>query len=182
LNRFPGKTRRKPLPVSNAGVFWPKSTLKCKFPGMKSKAFGLISAWIVVFPLAQIVAQAQAPTAADARIERGRYLVERVVMCADCHTARDWKGKQDREHWLQGAKLDFKPARRMPWAAVAPAIAGLTTFATDEQAVKYFETGINRAGKNSSPPMSQYRFDHDDAVAVVAYLRSLKPPEKTGGR
>jgi hypothetical protein len=30
--------------------------------------------------------------------------------------------------------------------------------------------------------MPQSRFDHDDAVAVVAYLRSLKPPEKTGGR
>jgi hypothetical protein len=74
------------------------------------------------------------------------------------------------------------PARLMPWAAVAPAIAGLPTFATDESAVKYFESGINGAGNKSSPPMPQSRFDHDGAVAVVAYLRSLKPPEKTGGQ
>jgi phytoene dehydrogenase-like protein len=56
---------------------------------------------------------AQAQTAAtplpEARIKRGQYLVERVANCADCHTERDWKGKQNRERWLRGARLDFKP-------------------------------------------------------------------------
>jgi mono/diheme cytochrome c family protein len=129
-----------------------------------------------------IASPVRAEPPADLQIQRGKYLVERVAMCADCHSTRDWKGSQDRKHWLQGAKLDFKPTRLMPWAAVAPAIAGLPTFATDESAVKYFESGINGAGNKSSPPMPQSRFDHDDAVAVVAYLRSLKPPEKTGGQ
>ena len=150
---------------------------------MKSATLPALFAWgSAFFVLATMIDPARAEPASEAQIKRGQYLVERVAMCADCHTARDWKGRQDREHWLQGAKLDFKPARIMPWAAVAPAIAGLPTFATDEPAVKYLETGINRDGKNSSPPMPQSRFDHDDAVAVVAYLRSLKPPEKTGGR
>jgi mono/diheme cytochrome c family protein len=148
-------------------------------PGMKSKTF--LPLVLALFSI-RIASPVQAEPPTDTQIQRGKYLVERVAMCADCHSARDWKGRQDREHWLQGAKLDFKPARLMPWAAVAPAIAGLPTFATDEQAVKYFETGINREGKNSSPPMPQSRFDHDDAVAVVAYLRSLKSPEKTGGQ
>ena len=146
---------------------------------MESKTF--LPLVLALFSIS-IAGPVRAEPPADAQIQRGKYLVERVAMCADCHSARDWKGRQDREHWLQGAKLDFKPARLMPWAAVAPAIAGLPAFATDEQAVKYFETGLNRDGKNSSPPMPQSRFDHDDAVAVVAYLRSLKPPEKTGGR
>jgi mono/diheme cytochrome c family protein len=146
---------------------------------MESKTF--LPLVLALFSIS-IAGPVRAEPPADAQIQRGKYLVERVAMCADCHSARDWKGRQDREHWLQGAKLDFKPARLMPWAAVAPAIAGLPGFTTDEQAVKYFETGINRDGKNSSPPMPQSRFDHDDAVAVVAYLRSLKPPEKTGGR
>jgi hypothetical protein len=145
---------------------------------MKSQAFILLLAWMAVFPATRLVAQPQAPAAADARIERGRYLVERVALCADCHTERDWKGRQDREHWLQGARLDFKPAKIMPWAAVAPPIAGLPTFATDEQAVKYFEAGLNRNGKQSSSPMPQYRLAHDDALAVVAYLRTLKPLSK----
>jgi mono/diheme cytochrome c family protein len=145
---------------------------------MKYKAFILSLACMTVFSVGWIVAQTQTPPAAEARSERGKYLVERVALCADCHTKRDWKGKQDRERWLQGARLDFKPARLMPWAGVAPAIAGLPTFATDEQGVKYFETGLNQKDKRSSPPMPQYRLEHEDAVAVVAYLRSLKPPSK----
>jgi mono/diheme cytochrome c family protein len=149
---------------------------------MKSQAFSLLLAWMTVIPATRLVAQPHAPAAADARIERGRYLVERVILCADCHTERDWKGKQDRERWLQGARLDFKPAKLMPWAAIAPPIAGLPTLATDEQAVQYFEAGLNRDGKQSSPPMPRYRLEPDDALAVVAYLRSLKPPSKPSGK
>jgi hypothetical protein len=40
--------------------------------------------------------------------------------------------------------------------------------------VKFFETGTNAFAKQALPPMPQFRFHHDDAVAVVAYLRSLK--------
>ena|SRR5689334_24385877 len=126
----------------------------------------------------KILAQTSADAGLAERIKRGEYIVERVALCADCHTERDWKGKQDRKKWLQGAKLDFKPTRLMPWAAVAPAIAGLPTFTSDESAVKYFETGRNSKDQESSPPMPQYRLTHDDAVAVVAYLRSLKAPAK----
>lgn len=111
-------------------------------------------------------------------LKRGKYLVKSAGACADCHTPRDWKGTLDRTRWLQGAKLDFKPTRTMPWAGVAPAIAGLPSFRTDDQAWKYFETGVNAAGKQSSPPMPQYRFNRDDAQALVAYLRSLPPPKK----
>jgi mono/diheme cytochrome c family protein len=150
---------------------------------MKSMTLPALFAWgAACFVLAAMIGPARAEPVSEAQIKRGQYLVERVAMCANCHTARDWKGGLDREHWLQGSKLDFKPTRLMPWAAVAPAIAGLPTFATAEQAVKYFESGINGAGNKSSPPMPQSRFDHDDAVAVVAYLCSLKPPEKTGGQ
>jgi len=44
--------------------------------------------------------------------------------------------------------------------------------------LKYFETGINATGKRSSPPMPQYRFAREDALAIVAYLRSLPPLKK----
>lgn len=128
--------------------------------------------------MAAVFAATIACPAADALLKRGQYLVESAGACADCHTARDWKGSLDRKHWLQGAKLDFKPARLMPWADTAPDIAGLPTFATDEPAVKYFETGSNASGKSSSPPMPQYRFNHDDALAIVAYLRSLAPGKR----
>ena len=131
--------------------------------------------WICVlcFAVSLNVSPAKAGGTNDDQLKRGRYLVEAAGACADCHTARDWKGTPDRGHWLQGATLDFKPSRIMPWAGFAPDIAGLPSFPDDASAVKFFETGINAAGKTCSPPMSQYRFDRDDALAVVAYLRSV---------
>jgi mono/diheme cytochrome c family protein len=114
-----------------------------------------------------------AKPAADAQIQRGKYLVENVAMCAECHTPKTDKGDYDRTQWLQGDVLDIKPVRLMPFAAAAPPIAGMPGF-TDEQALKFLETGIDLTGKPAMPPMPQYRFSHDDALAVLAYLRSLK--------
>ena len=144
---------------------------------MKRTALLAMAAMVTVLPATWLLAQAgPAPPAVNAaRLEHGQYLVERVALCADCHTERDWKGKQDRSRCLQGSKLPFKPTRLMPWAEMAPPIAGLPSFANAEQAVRYFETGLKPEGKQSLPPMPQYRLSHEDAAAVVAYLQSLKP-------
>ena len=112
--------------------------------------------------------------AADGQIKRGQYLVERVGMCGECHSPRNDKGEYDRSQWLQGELIDYKPTHPMPFAAIAPPIAGLPRYARDEAAVKFFETGTNAMGKTALPPMPQFRLNHEDAVAVVAYLRSLK--------
>jgi hypothetical protein len=112
---------------------------------------------------------AQAP---DPLIERGRYLVENVGMCADCHTARTEKGEFDRSRWLMGAALPFQPTVPMPWSPVAPPIAGLPSM-TEAQGLDYLKSGKLPDGSMSRPPMPEFRFDHDDAVAVVAYLKSL---------
>ena len=113
-------------------------------------------------------------TTKEAQIKRGEYIVERVAMCGDCHTPKTDTGEYDRTEWLKGDVLDFKPAHPMPFAAFAPQIAGLPTMPTDEMALRFFETGTNAVGKTAMPPMPRFRFEHDDAVAVVAYLRSLK--------
>ena len=121
----------------------------------------------------KIIAQPPAAPATDAQIERGKYLVEHVAMCAECHTPKTDKGEYDRTAWLQGDVLDYKPVHPMPFAAVAPPIAGMPGF-TDEKALYFLETGIDLTGKLAMPPMPPYRFKHEDAVAVLAYLRSLK--------
>lgn len=104
---------------------------------------------------------------------RGRYLVERVAMCADCHTPRNRNGELDRTQWLQGSALDFQPAHAAPnWAGKAPGIAGLPKLG-DAAVIKLLETGLMPDGKPARPPMPQYRLSHDDAAAVADYLKSL---------
>ena len=37
-------------------------------------------------------------------IERGRYLVEEVAKCGECHTPRNAQGELDRHAWLESGK------------------------------------------------------------------------------
>lgn len=104
---------------------------------------------------------------------RGKYLVESVAMCADCHTPRNQAGAPDQNRWLQGSVLDFQPAHAVPnWAGKAPGIAGLPKLG-DAAVIKLLETGQMPDGQPSRPPMPQYRLSHDDAAAVADYLKSL---------
>jgi mono/diheme cytochrome c family protein len=128
----------------------------------------------IVLIVLKFTSPAEAEPSKDSLVKRGQYLVEHVGMCADCHTPRDEKGQFVMSSWLMGNVLEFKPMHPMPFIPVAPAIAGLPTYATDELAVRFLETGTNAVGKMSLPPMPQFRLEHDDAIAVVAYLRSLK--------
>ena len=109
-------------------------------------------------------------------IARGRHLVVNVSLCADCHTPRLPTGQFDETRSLQGAVLGFKPLADMPWMPFAPPIAGLPGY-TDEQAVTFLMTGSKPSGLQPLPPMPPYRLSKDEAVAMVAYLRSLKPAE-----
>jgi cytochrome c553 len=104
---------------------------------------------------------------------RGEYLVERVGMCADCHSAHNARGEIIRETHLGGAALPFAPTVPMPvWAPAAPPIAGLPSM-TAEQAVVFFTTGKRPDGSVPRPPMPEFRFNEDDARALTAYLKSL---------
>ena len=106
-------------------------------------------------------------------VDRGKYLVEGVAMCGDCHTPRDQKGEPIKEHWLKGAILDFKPAVPIPvWAKESVDIAGLRGWDRDA-AIKFMMTGAVTNSVPARPPMPQYRFNLQDATAIVAYLKSL---------
>jgi mono/diheme cytochrome c family protein len=143
---------------------------------MKSRiCLGVCFALITVFVAFKSSNAADTDAPKAAQIKRGEYIVERVGMCADCHTPRTQTGEFNRELWLQGNLLDFKPMHPIPgFAQAAPPIAGLPTLPTDALAIRFLETGTNAAGKLSAPPMPRVRLNHDDAVAVAAYLRSLK--------
>jgi mono/diheme cytochrome c family protein len=143
-------------------------------PRMKSKMMLALIFIVLAWLTLKCITPAEAQPAGSAQLQHGEYLVERVGMCADCHTPRNLLGVLERRHWLQGAKLEIKPVHSVPFATMAPPIAGLPTFPNDELAVRFLETGTNVAGRLAMQPMPQFRFNHEDAVAVVAYLRSLQ--------
>ena len=69
---------------------------------MKSRIWFGLALIVVTFFALKFISPAQAESAADAQITRGQYLVERVGMCADCHTPHTEKGELDRNAWLRG--------------------------------------------------------------------------------
>jgi len=118
--------------------------------------------------------QRQTKTASAAsNVDRGRYLVEGVAMCGQCHTPRDSNGNPDRTRWLQGAPVPWLPAKpESDWPLNAPRIGG-TPPASDADMIKLLTTGIWTNGNRLRAPMPQFRMDPSDAESVVAYLKSL---------
>jgi mono/diheme cytochrome c family protein len=121
-----------------------------------------------------VAGQQKVHTTSGAKVARGKYLVESIGMCGDCHTPRNEKGDFVKEQWLQGTALDFKPTVPMPvWADKSVNIAGLPGWEKDA-AIKFFMTGTDYNGLPARPPMPQFRYTQQDAEAIVAYLQSLE--------
>lgn len=131
------------------------------------------AAFLAILALSAVAAEPVAKSKGSAQIARGKYLVEQVAMCVDCHSPRGPTGEFVRERWLQGAPLSFKNTVPMPrWADVAPPLAGLPGW-TEAQIVTLLTTGKGQKGEPPEPPMPEYRMTKDDAAAVAAYLASL---------
>jgi len=121
-------------------------------------ATGLLA--VVVIGASALVLAAQD---SDSQIAQGKYLVERVAICTNCHGPG-----------LQGAAVEFRPIRKIPnWSDKTPGIAGLRGWSRPA-AVKFLSTGVTPDGKRPNPPMLPYRLNAGDAEAVVAYLKSLQ--------
>jgi mono/diheme cytochrome c family protein len=132
---------------------------------------------LVLLSYTLALAQNQKPhdkTAGAGAVTRGKYIVEAVAMCGQCHTPRDDRGNPDRAHWLQGAPVRWLPAKPDPnWPIDAPRIGGTPLPASDADIIKLLTTGIWTTGNRLRPPMPQFRMDSGDAEAVIAYLKSV---------
>ena len=117
---------------------------------------------------------APAIPATQAEIVRGKYIVENVAMCPQCHTPRNNDGTLDHAHELQGGSEFFQPPAPDPnWPLKAPRIGGDPP-ASDPDMVKLLTTGIWTDGKPLHLPMMPFRMSEADAKAVLAYLKSVK--------
>ena len=83
-------------------------------------------------------------------------------------------GDLDRSRWLEGAPIWIMPVHPTSnWAMQAPSLRGFQGF-TEEQGERILEKGVGPNDLPIEPPMHIYHLSHADAVAIIAYLRSLR--------
>ena len=135
--------------------------------------------FFVLISCAMLVALSRSATAGAGEnakateVERGRYLVEEVAKCPECHTPRSDTGELKTGAWLQGAPIWIMPVKPIQnWAERAPSLAGFPSF-TEEEGERVLEKGTGPQGEVLRPPMHIYHLKHEDAKAIIAYLKSL---------
>jgi mono/diheme cytochrome c family protein len=134
----------------------------------------------VVVPPGPVDAGADADTT---KIARGKYLVDHVAVCIDCHTPRTAQGAPDMTKYLSGWECFVDPAGPdagpgcLNSANLTNDETGLKN-RTDDQIKNMFRNGVRPDGKPMSPVMPYWVFHNmtdADADAIVAYLRTVTP-------
>jgi mono/diheme cytochrome c family protein len=110
-------------------------------------------------------------------VERGKYLVEEVARCQECHTPRTDTGEFNRAQWMKGATLiGVPPAPVAGWHQKSPDITSTSALWTrwgQDGFSKFLQTAKNPRGGKAGPPMPAYTLTAEDADAIAAYLKSL---------
>jgi mono/diheme cytochrome c family protein len=124
------------------------------------------------------IAAAAAGARAETRVERGRYLVETIAGCGNCHTPRGPGGAFAADkHMAGGFVIDEKPFRAVASNITLDKETGIGSW-TDAQLARAIREGLRPDGSLIGPPMPfqlYRRISDSDLAAIVAYLRTLKP-------
>jgi mono/diheme cytochrome c family protein len=117
-------------------------------------------------------------------VARGRYLVDHVIACSDCHTPKTATGTPDMTRYLAGNAnfVKLPDGSALPSANLTPDPTGLGNY-TDAQIKHMFMDGLTPqavdGGTRALNPVMPYYVFHNmnsqDADAIVAYLRSIPP-------
>ena len=142
-----------------------------------SRLFVSLGALATLLVAVQLSAQQSAtpatPSAPTGNVEHGRYIVERVVMCYECQSARDPQGNIIPGTKFKGGAMPMRPTWQSEWPLQIPRIAGLPGY-TDAEAMRLLTQGaIKRDGTQLRYPMPRFHMTPQDAADVIAYLRTL---------
>lgn len=118
------------------------------------------------------------------KVARGEYLSNHVTGCVICHAEPDFTkyGRPLKPGTLGGGGEFFGDESAgfiMYSKNITPAAIGSWT---DGELIRAFTAGVSRDGTPLFPimPYPKYaRLSPDDVAAIVSYLRTLKPVEKT---
>jgi len=108
------------------------------------------------------------------KIARGKYLVEEVARCQECHTPKTAEGQFDQTKWLKGSTLNIQAIAEVKgWHKASPDITSTSRLFQrwgDAGLVKFLSTGLNPNGGPAGAPMPTYKMTQADAEAIVEYL------------
>jgi mono/diheme cytochrome c family protein len=114
---------------------------------------------------------------AETPLERGRYLMQSIVACGNCHTPKGPQGEPPGMELAGGLKFEEKPFTAYASNITPDRETGIGKW-TDAQIIAAIREGKRPDGSIIGPPMpiGLYRDMSDrDVKAIVAYLRSVKP-------
>lgn len=105
------------------------------------------------------------------QLERGRYLVEALGHCGECHTPRNALGGLDRDMWLAGAP---NPSGKGEIPNITP---GKLDWA-ESDLVYYFESGFTPdydsvGGSMAAVVTNLSKLPESDRAAIAAYLKAV---------
>jgi mono/diheme cytochrome c family protein len=113
----------------------------------------------------------------NSNVERGKYLVEEVGRCQECHTPKTETGEFDKSRWMKGATLVGVPSAPVAdWHQKSPDLTSTSALWTrwgQDGFSKFLQTAKNPRGGKAGPPMPAYMLKAEDADAIAAYLKSL---------
>lgn len=131
---------------------------------------------IAVFGVAMLALAGVA--AAETPVERGAYLVNSIAGCGNCHTPKDAAVNPVPGMDLAGGYVFDEPFGHALSANITPDPDTGVGKWTDAQLIKALREGKRPDGTIIGPPMpiEWYRkMSDDDAAAIVAYIRTVKP-------
>jgi mono/diheme cytochrome c family protein len=110
----------------------------------------------------------------DIELRRGRYLVEALGHCAECHTPRDRFGGLDRSRWLAGGP---SPDGEGTVPNITPHEQGIGEWSQRDIAY-YLESGFTpdfdtAGGSMVKVQENMARLGSDDLAAIALYLKSI---------
>lgn len=170
---FPYPAYTKMLPQDVADLYAYAQTLPASDVASKPHDVGFpfnirrsLGGWKMLFFSDQYVMEANGN-------ERGRYLVETLAHCGECHTPRNALGGLDKSQWLGGAPnpsgkgtIPRLTPDKLQWSA--------------EDVAYYLETGFTPDYDSVGGHMAEVveNFSHltaEDRQAVAAYVKALPP-------
>lgn len=117
---------------------------------------------VLLFSMGALLGQGAEPGA----VEYGKYLVEHVANCGDCHTPHKSTGDYDSSKALKGVT--------QPKVSPDLTSSGLFSQWGERGMVKFLETGLDPQGHPAPSHMPAFKLRPHDAQAIAAYLKTLK--------